>query len=113
MKVFIRSTKICKTTPLLRPALPAIWARTPSIMATTLLAPSAPLVTIAKVWPVWIGNVRWGCTPIHDAQAQLYQELMASTQGETFQLLQSIPGVGPYIAASLIGELQTMERFTK
>jgi transposase len=28
-------------------------------------------------------------------------------------MLQSIPGVGPYIAASLIGELQAMERFTK
>jgi len=50
---------------------------------------------------------------IVDARKQLYRELTTSTQGETYDLLQSIPGVGPYIAASLIGELQTMERFEK
>jgi transposase len=52
-------------------------------------------------------------TAIEDARKQLYRELTASTKGETFHLLQSVPGVGPYIAASIIGELQTVERFTK
>lgn len=31
----------------------------------------------------------------------------------TFRLLQTIPGVGPYIAASLIGEVQDIRRFPK
>ncbi len=52
-------------------------------------------------------------TAINEARDKLYQELARSVQGETYRLLQSIPGVGPYVAASLIGELQTMERFTK
>lgn len=45
------------------------------------------------------------------ARKALYKELDASTKGNVFMLLQTIPGIGPYIAASLIGEIQTMERF--
>jgi transposase len=52
-------------------------------------------------------------TAIADARKQLYQELGVSVQGETFRVLQTIPGIGPYVAASIIGELQTMERFVK
>jgi transposase len=50
---------------------------------------------------------------IKEARAQLYKDLAASAQGETFRLLQTIPGVGPYIAASLIGEIQDVVRFPK
>jgi transposase len=39
--------------------------------------------------------------------------LAASAQGDTFRLLQTIPGIGPYIAASLIGEIQDITRFPK
>jgi len=52
-------------------------------------------------------------TAIAAARKQLYAELNTSVQGETFRLLQTIPGIGPYVAASIIGELQNMERFTK
>jgi transposase len=45
------------------------------------------------------------------ARKTLYQELTASASGPTFTKLQTIPGVGPYVAASLIGEIQSMERF--
>jgi len=48
---------------------------------------------------------------IASARRVLYTELASSTDGPTFQRLQTIPGVGPYVAASLIGEIQTMERF--
>ena len=46
---------------------------------------------------------------IKEARAQLYKDLAESAQGPTFRRLQTIPGIGPYIAASLIGEIQTME----
>jgi transposase len=36
-----------------------------------------------------------------------------SAQGETFQLLQTISGVGPFVAANVIGELQDIRRFPK
>jgi transposase len=45
------------------------------------------------------------------ARKTLYKELATSAEGLTFTRLQTIPGVGPYVAASLIGEIQTMERF--
>lgn len=41
----------------------------------------------------------------------LYKELTASADGAIFTRLQTIPGIGPYVAASLLGEIQTMERF--
>lgn len=50
---------------------------------------------------------------IKEARAQLYKDLAASANGETFRLLQTIPGIGPYIAASIIGEVQDMSRFPK
>lgn len=52
-------------------------------------------------------------TAITKARQQLYQELAASAEGKTFHLLQTIPGVGPYVAASLIGEIQDIRRFPK
>jgi len=50
---------------------------------------------------------------IRRARAQLSKDLAVSAQGETFRVLQTIPGIGPYIAASLIGELQDITRFPK
>jgi transposase len=48
---------------------------------------------------------------LEQAKRQLYKDLAASAQGEVFTLLQTIPGVGPYVSASLIGEIQDMKRF--
>lgn len=45
------------------------------------------------------------------ARAQLHKDLADSAEGKTFRLLQTIPGIGPYIAASIIGEIQDMKRF--
>ncbi len=39
---------------------------------------------------------------IKEARTQLYKDLAVSAQGETFRLLQTIPGIGPYVAASII-----------
>lgn len=50
---------------------------------------------------------------ITEARTQLYKDLAGSAQGETFRLLQTIPGVGPYVAASIIGEVQDISRFPK
>lgn len=50
---------------------------------------------------------------IKEARLQLHKDLSASAEGETFRLLQTIPGVGPYVAASLIGEIQDITRFPK
>jgi transposase len=50
---------------------------------------------------------------IKEARAQLYKDLAVSAQGETFRLLQTIPGIGPYIAASILGEIQDISRFPK
>ena len=47
------------------------------------------------------------------AYKQVFAELRQSTDGDLSRLLQTIPGVGPYVAASLIAEIQTMERFAK
>ena len=46
------------------------------------------------------------------ARKALYKELTVSAQGSTFTRLQTIPGVGPFVAASLIGEIQSMKRFS-
>jgi transposase len=48
---------------------------------------------------------------IKQARKQLYKDLAESAKGATFTRLQTIPGVGPFIASSLIGEIQAMERF--
>ena len=48
---------------------------------------------------------------IATARKTLYKELATSVDGDIFTRLQTIPGVGPYVAASLLGEIQTMERF--
>lgn len=45
------------------------------------------------------------------ARKQLYRDMEVSAQGEIFTRLQTIAGVGPYVAASLIGEIQDMRRF--
>jgi len=50
-------------------------------------------------------------TAITTARRQFYQDLTASAKGPIFDLLQTIPGVGPYISASLVGEIQDMHRF--
>lgn len=49
---------------------------------------------------------------IKDARMQRYKDLAESAKGDVFIRLQTIPGIGPYIASSLIGEIQTIERFT-
>lgn len=50
---------------------------------------------------------------IKEARVQLCEDLSVSAQGETFRLLQTIPGIGPYVAASIIGEIQDIGRFPK
>jgi transposase len=50
-------------------------------------------------------------TAITDARTQIYRDLAASAKGEVLTRLQTIPGVGSYIAASIIGEVQDMHRF--
>lgn len=52
-------------------------------------------------------------TAIKAARKQLYVDLVNSTQAKVFRLLQTIPGVGPYVAASVIGEIQDITRFPK
>lgn len=49
---------------------------------------------------------------IQAARTQLSKELAVAAKGDVFTHLQTIPGVGPYVATSLIGEIQNMERFT-
>lgn len=49
---------------------------------------------------------------IIQARQQLYAELASSAATcSAFRLLQTIPGVGPYVAASVIGEIQDITRF--
>jgi transposase len=50
-------------------------------------------------------------TAIRDARTQLYKDLATSTQGDVFRLLQSVPGIGPFVAASIVGEIQDVHRF--
>ncbi len=46
------------------------------------------------------------------ARRQFILDTAASAPSGLMQLLQSIPGVGPYTAASIIGEIQDMKRFS-
>jgi transposase len=48
---------------------------------------------------------------ITEARGQLYKDLAVSAKGPVFTRLQTIPGVGPYVASSLLGEVQDMTRF--
>lgn len=48
---------------------------------------------------------------IQAAKTHLSKELAVAAKGDVFTRLQTIPGIGPYTAASIIGEIQTMERF--
>lgn len=48
---------------------------------------------------------------ITSAKEQLYKDLAVSAKGEVFAQLQTIKGIGPYVAASLIGKIQDMTRF--
>lgn len=48
---------------------------------------------------------------ITEARTQLYKDLAASASSESFRLLQTIPGLGPYTAASILGEIQDIKRF--
>jgi transposase len=50
---------------------------------------------------------------IREAQVELYRELRSSAAGDIFRQLQTIPGVGPFVAACLIGEIQDMVRFKR
>lgn len=50
-------------------------------------------------------------TAIQKARGQLYRELASSAQGEAFRTLQTIPGIGPFVAASILGEVQDITRF--
>jgi transposase len=50
---------------------------------------------------------------IQAAQAALYAALRSSAAGIVFTNLQTIPGIGPFVAACLIGEIQDMTRFKK
>lgn len=45
------------------------------------------------------------------ARKQLNQDMAHSAEGDIFKRLQTITGIGPYVAASLIGEIQDMKRF--
>ncbi len=46
------------------------------------------------------------------ARKQVYKDLACSADGDIFRRLQTIPGIGPYVGASLIGEIQDMHKFT-
>jgi transposase len=48
---------------------------------------------------------------ITEAKLQLRKEMASAADSDIFKLLQSIPGIGPYVAASFIGEIQNMARF--
>lgn len=51
-------------------------------------------------------------TQLAAAKRQFMADTLAAAPAELMECLRSVPGVGPYVAACLIGELQTMERFT-
>jgi len=48
---------------------------------------------------------------ITKARVQLHKDLTDSAQSKSFRLLQTIPGIGPYTAASILGEIQDIKRF--
>jgi transposase len=50
---------------------------------------------------------------IDEAKKQLSKDLAKSVKGETLNRLQTIPGIGEYIAGSIIGEIQDIGRFPR
>ena len=50
---------------------------------------------------------------IKEARKQICKDLAKSAKGGLFTRLQTIPGVGEYVAASIIGEIQDMVRFPR
>jgi len=50
---------------------------------------------------------------ITEARAVLYAELQTSADGDVYTRLKTIPGVGPFVASCLIGEIQDMVRFKR
>jgi len=50
---------------------------------------------------------------ITEARAVLYADLQSSADGDVFTRLQTIPGIGPFVASCLIGEIQDMVRFKR
>lgn len=48
---------------------------------------------------------------IKAARTQIYKDLAESAKGGVYTKLQTIPGIGPYVASSLIGEIQDITRF--
>ena len=48
---------------------------------------------------------------IVEARTILYAELQTSADGNVFTRLQTVPGIGPFVAACLVGEIQDMVRF--
>lgn len=50
-------------------------------------------------------------TKIQQARKQICTDIEQSANGDMYNNLKSIPGVGPYIAASIIGEIQDIKRF--
>jgi transposase len=55
-----------------------------------------------------LGNVR---SAFNLARKSISREMTASSPEELSKRLQTIPGVGPIVAASVIGEIQDMKRF--
>lgn len=50
-------------------------------------------------------------TALKEAKAQFVTDTLAVAPRELTTRLRSIPGIGPYVAACLIGEIQDMQRF--
>jgi transposase len=50
-------------------------------------------------------------TAVKDTKAQFVTDTLAVAPKELVDQLRSIPGIGPYVAACLIGEIQDMQRF--
>jgi transposase len=50
-------------------------------------------------------------TRIQQARKQICADIEQSANGDMYNNLKSIPGIGPYIAASIIGEIQDIKRF--
>ena len=65
----------------------------------------------AELSPLTKGLLQGVQDAITAAKEQLYKDLATSAKGDIFTRLQTIKGVGPYVAASLIGEIQDMKRF--
>ena len=50
-------------------------------------------------------------TSLDAAKQQLKLQLATSAESKPFHRLQTIPGIGPFVAASILGEIQDMTRF--